>query len=134
MDKKIKHLEMIQAVINRMAGNSFMLKGWAVTLVAGIFALSDKDTSKVTFLLIFVPTLGFWFLDTYYLMEEHLYRILYSTVRQKDNETIDFDMDTSQIEFKAKRSIYKKCLLSVTEVCFYLPITLLAVVIILFAI
>lgn len=134
MDKKIKHLEMIQAVINRMAGNSFMLKGWAVTLVAGIFALSDKDTSKVTFLLIFVPTLGFWFLDTYYLMEEHLYRILYSTVRQKDNETIDFDMDTSQIKFKAKRSIYKKCLLSVTEVCFYLPITLLAVVIILFAI
>ena len=31
---KIRHLEMIQAVITRMASNSFMLKGWAVTLIA----------------------------------------------------------------------------------------------------
>ena len=38
MDNKIKHLELIQGIINRMAGNSFMLKGWAVTLVAGIFS------------------------------------------------------------------------------------------------
>ena len=37
MDRKMKHLEMIQGVISRMANNSFMLKGWAVTLVAGIF-------------------------------------------------------------------------------------------------
>ena len=44
MDKKLKHLEMVQGVINRMASNSFMLKGWAVTLVAGIFALAGKDT------------------------------------------------------------------------------------------
>jgi len=29
---KIKHLEMIEAVIERMAKNSFQLKGWAMTL------------------------------------------------------------------------------------------------------
>jgi len=34
MENKVKHLEMIQAVIARMATNSFMFKGWAVTLVA----------------------------------------------------------------------------------------------------
>lgn len=39
MEKKLTHLEMIQAVITRMAGNSFARKGWAVTLVAGLFAL-----------------------------------------------------------------------------------------------
>ena len=32
-DNKIKHLEMVQDVIKRMASNSFILKGWAVTLV-----------------------------------------------------------------------------------------------------
>ncbi len=32
MEQKIKHLEFIQAAINRMAGNSFLLKGWTVTL------------------------------------------------------------------------------------------------------
>ncbi len=132
MNEKMKHLEMIQAVINRMAGNSFMLKGWAITLVTGIFALSDRDTSKVTFLLIFVPTLGFWFLDTYYLMLEHLYRNLYNIVRQKDNETIDFDMNVYQIELKVQRSIYIKGLFSISEICFYIPITLMSIAIIIF--
>lgn len=46
VDYKVPHLEMIQGVINRMARNSFALKGWAVTLVAGIFALSSKNTDK----------------------------------------------------------------------------------------
>ena len=35
MENKIKYLEMIQSVINRMANNSFCLKGWTVTLVSG---------------------------------------------------------------------------------------------------
>ena len=34
MENKRAHLEMIQAVITRMAGNSFLIKGWSVTLVA----------------------------------------------------------------------------------------------------
>ena len=44
---KLKHLEFIQGIITRMANNSFMLKGWAVTLVAGIFALSSKDSDQL---------------------------------------------------------------------------------------
>lgn len=47
MENKLKHLEMIQGIINRMASNSFALKGWSVTLVAGIFALSSKDASSI---------------------------------------------------------------------------------------
>ncbi len=31
---QIKHMEMIQAVITRMANNSFMIRGWCVTLVS----------------------------------------------------------------------------------------------------
>ena len=58
-DNKIKHLEMIQAVINRMASNSFMLKGWALTLVAGIMALSAKDTDKMYFLVAYIPIIIF---------------------------------------------------------------------------
>jgi len=40
----IKHLEMLQVVISRMAANSFILKGWTVTLVAGNFVLSSTDS------------------------------------------------------------------------------------------
>ena len=48
-ENKIKHLEMVQDVIKRMASNSFILKGWAVTLVAGIMALAEKDADKMYF-------------------------------------------------------------------------------------
>lgn len=45
-DNKVKHLEMIQAVINRMAQNSFLLKGWSVVLTAAIFALAADFRPK----------------------------------------------------------------------------------------
>ena len=38
-----KHLELIQGVINRMAGNSFHLKGWSVVLVSALFALAASN-------------------------------------------------------------------------------------------
>lgn len=60
-DHKVSHLEMIQGVINRMAGNSFALKGWAVTLVAGIFALSSKDADRTYFIVAYIPIIVFWF-------------------------------------------------------------------------
>ncbi len=40
MEAKLKHLEMIQGVVNRMASNSFQLKGWSVVLVSALFALA----------------------------------------------------------------------------------------------
>ena len=81
MENKLKHLEMVQSVINRMANNSFMLKGWAVTLVAGIFVLAGKDTDKLYFLVAYIPVIVFWGLDSYYLLQERLYRGLYEKVR-----------------------------------------------------
>lgn len=59
VESKIKHLEMIQNVISRMARNSFALKGWAVTLIAGIFALAGKDTDKFYFLVAYIPIIIF---------------------------------------------------------------------------
>jgi hypothetical protein len=43
MEKKLAHLEMIQGVANRLSHNSFLLKGWCVVLVSGLFALSAGD-------------------------------------------------------------------------------------------
>lgn len=44
MENKIKHLEMIEHIIERMAKNSFQLKTWTMTLVAAIFTSLDKGT------------------------------------------------------------------------------------------
>ena len=70
MESKIRYLEMIQGIIERMGSNSFMLKGWAVTLAVGIFALSSEDSDKLFFLLAYIPIILFWFIDTYYLQLE----------------------------------------------------------------
>lgn len=117
-------MEMIQGIINRMGGNSFSLKGWAVTLVAGIFALASKDTDKMYFLIAYVPIVVFWFLDAFYLLQERLYRALYNKVREMKVEDVNFDMNTNLPELMSKRTTYIDCLFSKTEFGFYLPLAL----------
>ena len=114
MEKKMKHMEMIQGVINRMASNSFALKGWTVTLVAGIFALASKDADKMYFLVAYVPIVIFWGLDTYYLLQERLYRALYDKVRNMGEDDVDFSMNTSLQEFKTEKNTFWNCFKSNT--------------------
>jgi hypothetical protein len=75
------HLSLVQAVITRMAQNSFLLKGWAVTLVAALFAVAAADTREQIALLGLLPALVFWGLDAYYLRQERLFRALYDFIR-----------------------------------------------------
>ena len=126
MDNKIRYLEMIQGVINRMAKNSFALKGWAVTLVAGIFALASKDADKLFCLIAYAPILVFWGLDSYYLLQERLYRTLYNKVRVMSEEQIDFDMNTRLPEFKTAKNTWIVCVASKAEIFFYTPLALIS--------
>lgn len=126
MENKIKHLELIQGVINRMAGNSFALKGWAVTLIAGIFALASKDADKVYFLVAYIPITVFWGLDSYYLLQERLYRSLYEKVRFLPEDKIDFSMKASAKELKSEKNTFWDCFISPTERWFYLPLALVS--------
>ena len=127
---KIKHLEMIQDIIRRMASNSFMLKGWAVTLVAGIFALSSKDAEKLYFLIAYIPIFVFWGLDAYYLLQERLYRALYDKVRQLDEKDIDFSMKATREQFDSANNCFCSCFFSKTEWWFYFPLAVVCSVII----
>ena len=70
--KQIAHLGFIQGVINRMGSNSFLLKGWSITLVAACFALAAKDAERKFLLLAYFPVFMFWVLDGYFLYQERL--------------------------------------------------------------
>jgi len=96
MDIKTKHLELIQGVINRMAHNSFLLKGWSVVLVSALFALAAKDSKIALIPIAYLPAIAFWILDGYFLRQERLFRKLYDAVRILENSDIDFSMDTSR--------------------------------------
>ncbi len=92
MDRKLKHLDFIQGVINRLSTNSFLLKGWSVILVSALFALSTGNSNIKFIILAYLPALAFWGLDAYFLALERSYRDLYEKVRIKDPEEIDFSM------------------------------------------
>lgn len=102
MNNKMKHLEMIQDVIKRMASNSFMLKGWAVTLVAGIFALSSKDSNLLFSLISYIPIIIFWGLDSYYLMQERRFRALYDFIRKQENTNFNMMLPSELLTQKMK--------------------------------
>ena len=97
-ENKLKHLEFVQNVINRMAANSFLLKGWSVTLVAAIFALATKDGNPSLVPVAYLPAIVFWFLDVYFIRQERLYRKLYYAVRAQKPEDIDFSLNATAFD------------------------------------
>jgi hypothetical protein len=127
MERKIKHLEFIQTVITRMANNSFLLKGWSITLVGALFALSSKDIGGGITMISILLTVMFWLLDAYYLSKEHLFRLLYDEVRVKEIDAIDFNMTPTCINSSSTDLIVK--MTSPTQIFFY---GMLVLIIILF--
>lgn len=116
-EKKIKQLEFIQLVITRMNINSFLLRGWSVTLVAALFAFAAKDTNIDYVLITYISTPLFWLLDGYYLSQERKYRDLYNIIRQKQEDEIDFDMNAT-ITNNNKNS-WLSSTFSITQIIFY---------------
>ena len=90
----IKHLEFIQAVITRLNNASFLIKGWAMTVAAGIIGLAASQKDMRICGAGLVPLACFWLLDSYFLRQERMYRHLYDDVRRKEVEADRFSMDT----------------------------------------
>ncbi|MCO8161092.1 hypothetical protein NJC38_02860 [Pseudomonas sp. 21LCFQ010] len=92
MDRKLKHLEFVQSVINRLSTNSFLLKGWSVLLISGLFALAAAQDNKGFAIYSLAPAIALWGLDGYFLALERNYRKLYDEVRQLTPDQVDFAM------------------------------------------
>ena len=99
MERQLAHMQMVQAVITRMASNSFHIKGWSVTLVAALFALAAADDINEYFVcLAYFPAFMFWALDAYCLRQERLFRKLYDHIRTQKESKTDFSMSTTTFE------------------------------------
>jgi hypothetical protein len=84
-----KHLEFIQQVVTRANSNSFQLKGWTVTMVAALAALSAADAKPQFAWIAAGAVIFFWSLDAYYLRMERSYRALYDNLRAMTDAQID---------------------------------------------
>lgn len=82
-----KEIDLIEGVIERMARNSFMIKGWTLSMTALVSALSSLSLGMTAALLL-IPVVCFWWLDAYYLRLEKAFRKVYEDrieCRSKDD-------------------------------------------------
>lgn len=87
-DNRLKHLEFIQNTINRMSTNSFLIKGWAITLVGIILGLNKLEGNYIfkksfynfptEMVIVLLIIFLFWFINAYFLQQERRYIYIYS--------------------------------------------------------
>jgi hypothetical protein len=134
-EASLKHVEFVQNVITRMNSNSFQLKGWAVALTAGLFALSDKSNPEFAFLA-FAPIVMIWILDAYYLRTERQYRNLYAHLCAKANDptyatSLHYSLNLDDYPNEVKTKGTKGVAFSKTQLGFYVPLLVSVVLVVL---
>lgn len=117
-ESRIRYLEAIQRVVDRLSNTSFILKGWAVSLVAGLMALATSGTNHGYVLVAYIPTVVFWLLDAYFLMMEQQYRKIFE-------ENMDLSQEVKCFTLKRKKAtfpMFAKAALSITMLLTYVPL------------
>lgn len=121
----VEELKIIQDIIKRMAFNSFLIKGWAITLVVATLLLKGN---KYQVLIAFIPLLVFWFLDAYFLWQEKMYRELYRWVVENRLKTEEYLFDMNAYRFKNKVQSIFRIIFSITLRWFYGSIVILVII------
>ncbi len=118
-EKVVKHLEMTQAIINRLGRNTFLLKSWSMTILVAAMVLIAREDLQNPFLVLvlFLPIAGFWILDGYFLWQERLCRQVYDDIREQTDT--DFKMELGKHKNKPKCN-WISAIFSVTLIIFYL--------------
>lgn len=124
----IEEIKIIQDIIKRLAFNSFMIKGWAITLVVVTLLLKGD---KYQVLISFIPLIVFWFLNAYFLRQERMYRKLYDWVISNRLKTDEYLFDMNAYRFEGDVQSKFRIMFSITLGWFYGCIAILIVMYIL---
>jgi hypothetical protein len=127
-DYLVEEVKIIQEIIKRMANNSFLIKGWTITLVVATLLIKGDS---VQIYISLIPLLMFWFLDAYFLHQERLYRKLYEWVIANRLNTNEDLYNLNAYRFKDKVQSHIRIMFSITLASFY---GLIAILILTYAI
>ena len=124
-DQEIKHLEMIQSAVNRLAANSFQMKGWMLTIVSALLGFFANSGNTKFALVAILPVLVFWGLDAYYLQQERKFRGIYNDVvtPNKDRKVELFEMPIKN--YSDGKYSFWDVFTSQTMLLLYLSVTLI---------
>jgi hypothetical protein len=118
----IEEVKIIQDIIKRMAGNSFSVKTWAVTLVIATLIFRSSDNQIFIAL---IPLVSFWFLDAYYLRQERLFRKAHNWVVDYRQDKFDRLFEINIEPFKKDVSSSVRTMFSISILPFYGSILLI---------
>ena len=93
MQSKMKYLELIQAIVSRLANSMLVTKGWSISITSALTALSASTKDRSFVQLALFPAALFWILDGYFLAQERQFRSLYDEARKKDASQIDLSLN-----------------------------------------
>jgi len=119
-----KHMDYVQAVIARLANNSFLMKGWALTLSTALLGFAASHSQVQLALAATMPAAAFWLLDTYYLRQERAFRAMYADVARK--KVPGFEMNPAPY---AKRQSWRKVGRSISLSAFYGTLIVISLVV-----
>lgn len=86
----MKEAEIIQAIIKRESSESFLIKGWTVSLIVAALILQGQ---RMHIMISFIPLLAFWFLDAHFLQTIRRYKVLYRWVIENRLKTDEYTFD-----------------------------------------
>ncbi|WP_456739410.1 hypothetical protein [Bradyrhizobium sp. USDA 376] len=118
---RVKHLEMLQGLVTRMAGYGASFKSYCITVVTAVvgFALTAHKPNVIWLALL--PLVAFALADAQYLRVERRFRAVFNLVRKEGWD----QMPTFEINLEhAPTHSYLSALLSWSIVGFYAPLTI----------
>ena len=132
--ERIKHLEMIQGVITRMANSSAWMKRLAIVIVGLIATLAAYDNSNTNVLLICAAILLaiLWLMDARYLQQERWFRTLFDAVRKENSDDRPDFCITPSPEIRCQSGFWKSAL-SWSTLLYYGPVIFLAIFVLILA-
>lgn len=94
---KQNRLQMIQGIINRLAGNSSTFKGWMVTIASALLGLAINNKKEYLGWLGVYAVCVLGVLDASYLSLEKSYRTLYNRVAALSEDDTDWSLTADRV-------------------------------------
>jgi hypothetical protein len=118
---RIKHLEMVQSVIARIASYGAAIKNWCITVTTAVCGFSISSQKPFVAFLALLPIATFSLLDAQYLRVERRFRTLFDQLRREDWGNLpSFDVSLNA----APNIPYRNVLGSWSVISFYVPLAL----------
>lgn len=124
-----KHLELVSAVISRMANASAAAKGWSITLAGAAFGIALVRDKWYLVLLGIVALVLFALVDAMYLHNEKRFRDLYDAIAVS-NSVRPFAMSADNLDVRPKNRSFA----SWSVIFFYVPLVLGGIIILVTAV